>query len=280
MTGGIGALVGAVMVGPRNGRFPAGVPLKERPFKQNPKFDPHSLPLIVLGTFILWFGWYGFNCGSTLGMSNISTGMLAAQVAMNTTMSASAGGLVVFLIRYAMFRKYDVGGFCNGILAGLVSITAGCSNVEAGSAVVIGAIGGLVYQLASSTLRMLQIDDVVDAFPVHGAAGMWGVFAAAVFDWGFGLYQVNGWSGFKCIKNDRTLQCKGLVDGLAKDVIASNLCEIIFIIVWVGGLCTLLFLPLKLTHHLRAKDSVQSEGFDNANKAYDLQAVGVAGGAI
>merc|ERR1712032_1038005 len=104
----------------------------------NAEFDPHSLPLVVLGTFILWFGWYGFNCGSTLAMNSVTWGMLAAQVAMNTTMSAAFGGLTVFLIRYAMFRKYDIGGFCNGILAGLVSITAGCANVETGSACLIG----------------------------------------------------------------------------------------------------------------------------------------------
>jgi len=285
LTGGIGALVGAVMVGPRRGRFDKTWSLKDRAFKavtERPEFAPHSLPLVVLGTFILWFGWYGFNCGSTLGQGTVTDGMLAAQVAMNTTMGASAGGLTVFLLRYAMFKKYDVGGFCNGILAGLVSITAGCSNVESGSALCIGIIGGFVYQFASSLLKILMIDDVVDAFPVHGAAGAWGVMAAALFDWGFGFYQVSGWSGFKCIKNHRTKQCKGLVDGMGKDVVASNMIEIIFIVVWVGGLSLLVFLPLKLTHHLRAKDEVQEAGFDNAkhspSKAYDLQAVGVSGG--
>merc|ERR1719439_516326 len=99
MTGGVGALVGAAIAGPRNERW------------TNPdEFVPHSLPLVVLGTFILWFGWYGFNCGSTLGLSDASTGEHAAQVAMNTTIAAATGGLVVFCLRAMMLQgKYDVG---------------------------------------------------------------------------------------------------------------------------------------------------------------------------
>ncbi|CAJ1348866.1 unnamed protein product [Effrenium voratum] len=169
MTGGVGALVGAVIAGPRTGRF------------ENPEqFGPHSLPLMVLGTFIL----YGFNCGSTLGMNSISSGFMAAQVAMNTTIAAATGGLVVFILRLAMTRKYDIGGFCNGILAGLVSITAPCGNVECGSAFGIAILGACVYQGASSLLQKLKVDDPIDAFAVHGAAGAWGVLAAALFDWG------------------------------------------------------------------------------------------------
>merc|ERR1719454_2411095 len=174
LTGGMGALMGAIVVGPRKGRFDQGT--------SEDAFNPHSLPLVVLGTFILWFGWYGFNCGSTLGMSSTSTGALAAQVAMNTTLAAATGGISVFLIRYAIMKKYDVGGLCNGILAGLVSITAGCGNVESGSAVAIGLIGAFVYQGASMLLVKLKIDDPVDASPVHGACGIWGVLAAGLFD--------------------------------------------------------------------------------------------------
>merc|ERR1719371_61155 len=100
MTGGVGALVGAAISGPRKGRFDGTASAVE--------FDPHSLPLVVLGTFILWFGWYGFNCGSTLAMDSASTGHLAAQVAMNTTLSAAVGGMTVFLCRLVMTKgKYD-----------------------------------------------------------------------------------------------------------------------------------------------------------------------------
>merc|ERR1712232_1422414 len=170
MSGGVGALVGAAVAGPRIGRF------------ENPsEFVPHSLPLVVLGTFILWFGWYGFNCGSTLGLSDAGTGELAAHVAMNTTIAAATGGLVVFLLRVVILKgAYDIAGFCNGILAGLVSITAGCGNVDCGSAFVIAIIGGCIYQAASVTLKKLGIDDPIDAFAVHGAAGAWGVMGGFI----------------------------------------------------------------------------------------------------
>ena len=107
MTGGVAGLMGTIILGPRKGRF------------ENPEeFEIHNLPLVVLGTFSLWFGWYGFNPGSTLGMHDGATGAMAAQVAMNTTLSAASGGITVFILKYAITKKYDVGGLCNGILAG------------------------------------------------------------------------------------------------------------------------------------------------------------------
>ncbi|CAJ1420821.1 unnamed protein product [Effrenium voratum] len=182
LTGGVSALAGTVVLGPRKGRF------------VNPEeFEAHNLPLVVLGTFALWFGWYGFNPGSTLSMSSGNMGALAAQVAMNTTLSAATGGIMVFLARYAIFGKYDVGGLCNGILAGLVSITAGCGNMESGCAVATGFVGALVYQGSSMLLQKLKIDDPVDAVPVHGFCGIWGVLAASLFDWGSGINYYHGW---------------------------------------------------------------------------------------
>ena len=184
LTGGVSALAGTIVLGPRKGRF------------ENPEeFECHNLPLVVLGTFALWFGWYGFNPGSTLGMHDGATGALAAQVAMNTTLAAATGGITVFLLRYAIMKKYDVGGLCNGILAGLVSITAGCGNVECGSAFAIGLVGAFVYQGSSMLLQKLKIDDPVDASPVHGFCGIWGVLAAGFLDWGKGIDQYHGWSG-------------------------------------------------------------------------------------
>ena len=184
LTGGVSALAGTIVLGPRKGRF------------ENPEeFECHNLPLVVLGTFALWFGWYGFNPGSTLGMHDGATGALAAQVAMNTTLSAATGGITVFLLRYLILKKYDVGGLCNGILAGLVSITAGCGNVECGSAFAIGLVGAFVYQASSMLLQKLKIDDPVDAAPVHGFCGIWGVLAAGFLDWGKGVDHYHGWSG-------------------------------------------------------------------------------------
>merc|ERR1719163_962391 len=173
LCGGIGALAGAAIVGKRTGRF--------EPDKED-EFLPHSQPLIVIGTFILWFGRCGFNPGSTLGMSDSGTALLAAHVMMNTTLSAATGGVTVFLLVFAITRKYDCANLCNGILAGLVSITAGCSNVESGSAFLIGIVGGFIFVGSSALIKKLKIDDPVDAFSVHGSCGIWGCIAAAVFD--------------------------------------------------------------------------------------------------
>ncbi|CAJ1399571.1 unnamed protein product, partial [Effrenium voratum] len=194
LTGGVSALAGTVVLGPRKGRF------------VNPEeFEAHNLPLVVFGTFALWFGWYGFNPGSTLGMKSGSDGALAAQVAMNTTLAAATGGITVFVLRFAVLRKYDVGGLCNGILAGLVSITAGCGNMESGSAFATGLIGAIVYQSASMLLQKLKIDDPVDASPVHGFCGIWGVLATTLFDWGKGFDHYHGWSGWDCSLDDWSL---------------------------------------------------------------------------
>jgi len=257
MSGGVGALVGAIVAGPRAGRF-------ETP----DDFAPHSMPLIVLGTFILWFGWYGFNCGSTLGLSTAAKGFMAAQVAMNTTIAAATGGLVVFLLRLAVTRgKYDIGGFCNGILAGLVSITAGCGNVEVGSAFAIAVIGGIIYQGTSMLLQRVGVDDPIDAFAVHGAAGAWGTFAAAVFDWGSGVDFYSGWSGFSCVMDgDKCLS------GANGQGIAANVLQVVIITLWIAFWSALVFVPLRLVGFLTADVPMQLKGFDEVKhsppKAY------------
>lgn len=177
MTGGVAALCGAVIVGPRTGRFD---PAKAA------DWAPHNVPMVILGTLILWFGWYGFNCGSTTAMSGGASNT-AALVAMTTTLSAASGGMTVFLGRMLASRTHDVCGLANGILAGLVSITAGCDGVYGWAAVCIGFIGGLVYLGISRLLTKLQIDDPVDAFAIHGACGAWGVIAVAFFNFNQGI---------------------------------------------------------------------------------------------
>jgi len=223
-----------------------------------------------MGTFILWFGWYGFNCGSTLGLSTASQGEQAAQVAMNTTIAAATGGLCVFCIRAVLLKGlYDIGGFCNGILAGLVSITAPCGTVHSHDAFIIGLLGGFVYQGSSVLLKTLRIDDPIDAFAVHGACGAWGVLAAALFDWGKGG-TAHGWSGFSCkTREDGTC----IPDGWSQ-LIAANIVEIIVICLWVGGLSALIFVPLRLAGLLRADSDLQEKGMDEAKhsptKAYTI----------
>merc|ERR1712136_138274 len=175
LVGGVGALCGAIIVGPRKGRFDNSVPEDE--------FVAHNVPFVVLATFFLWFGWYGFNPGSTLSMHDSDTANLAGLVAVNTTLAPCVAGLTVFLLRAKVVppHRKDIGGFCNGILAGLVAITAGCGAVKHWEAIVIGFVAGIVYQSVSMLLKVFKIDDVVDAVPVHGACGIWGVLALGLF---------------------------------------------------------------------------------------------------
>merc|ERR1712187_663277 len=147
-------------------------------------------------------------------------------------------------------RKYDIGAMCNGILAGLVSITGPCGAVESGSSIAIGAIGGVFMMGTSMLLKKLKIDDPLDAFAVHGACGVWGVLAAALFNMGLGFQHFNGRNGFSCMEN---------ADGTCNDsawggVFAANVMEIISISAWVGTLTAMVMLPLHKAGHLRIAD--------------------------
>merc|ERR1712012_483171 len=223
LTGGIGALVGIIVVGPRKDRFSTEVSEDE--------FNAHSIPFCVLGTFFLWFGWYGFNPGSTGSMKTLGDAHTAGLVACNTTLAPCVAGLVVFLMRALLVQPklLDVGGFCNGILAGLVAITAGCAAVRPWEAIIIGLIGGLVYQGSSMLLKKMKLDDVVDAVPVHGACGMWGVLAL------------------------------GLFGGPAGSIV-TQVSAILAIAIWVGGLSAIVFYPLKMAGMLRLSDAIQDKG--------------------
>jgi len=213
----------------------------------------------LLGTFILWFGCYGFNCGSTLSLHDRATGQLAAHVAMNTTLSGSVGGITAFTLRWILQKRYDVGGMCNGILAGLVSITAGCSNVECGSAVFIGFVGAVLMQFSSSTLQRLHIDDPVDAFGVHGVCGAWGTLAAALFDWGDGFNHFHGWNGFKCFVDDSG-DCMNDAWILG---MRANLAQVISTCLYTAALSFLVMVPMRVLGVLRSSDEVQEHGADS-----------------
>ena len=196
-----------------------------------------------------------------------------AEVAMNTTLSAATGGITVFILRFALLRKYDVGGLCNGILAGLVSITAGCGNMECGSAVATGFIGAVFYQGSSMLLQKLKIDDPVDAAPVHGFCGIWGVLACGLFDWGKGFDHYHGWQGFGCMPVSETdSSCK---TGIGGSAIGAQFILIIMVILWSGILSTIIFLLLKITGALRISEEVEEVGMDSHHhsptKAYALE---------
>jgi Amt family ammonium transporter len=167
--GGWLALAGAIVVGPRLGKYDKAGKVKPIP--------GHSIPLAGLGVFLLWFGWYGFNPGSTTtGDSSI------AIIAVTTTLAAAAGAITAMLATWFKYGKADVGMTLNGALAGLVGITAGCANVTALSAVIIGAIAGVLVLFSVLFFDKIRVDDPVGAISVHGVCGAWGTLAAGLFD--------------------------------------------------------------------------------------------------
>ena len=166
--GGWAALVGAIVLGPRLGRFGRDGSAHTIP--------GHSLPLAMLGVFVLWFGWFGFNPGST--MAAIPS---IAEIAVTTNLAAAAGALSAMGAAWVLMKKPDVGTTANGALAGLVGITAGCAFVENWAAVVIGAVAGVIVVVAVRAVERLRIDDPVGAFAVHGVCGVWGTLATGLF---------------------------------------------------------------------------------------------------
>ena len=173
--GGFAALAGVIVIGPRIGRF-------NKDGTSNQMMG-HSLSQAALGVFILWVGWYGFNPGSQLafsGSANISATML---IAVNTTLAAAAGGMgALFLAWYiAANRKPDLAMLLNGVLAGLVGITANCDSVTNIEAIIIGLIAGILVVLGNILLVKFKLDDAVGAWPVHGLCGIWGGIATGIF---------------------------------------------------------------------------------------------------
>jgi Amt family ammonium transporter len=168
--GGVAALVGAWILGPRIGRF-------------NKDGSPnaiagHNLPLVTIGVFILWFGWYGFNAGSTLGMGEPN---VVGRIAMNTTLAPAGGAIAAMVSAWVMFGKPDLTVALNGSLAGLVGITAPCAAVGSGAAIAIGIVAGVLVVYGITWLNRIQIDDPVGAIPVHGLCGVWGTLAVGLF---------------------------------------------------------------------------------------------------
>lgn len=162
------ALAGILVVGPRLGRFgPRGEPREIR---------GHNLTLVALGGFILWFGWFGFNGGSTVGAS-VDIGLIN----LNTQLAAAAGAVATVMVAVLAGRPVLLTDTVNGSLAGLVGITAGCATMAPGHALVTGLIAGVVYVGAQKLLLQMKLDDVVGAVAVHGFAGAWGTLAAGIF---------------------------------------------------------------------------------------------------
>lgn len=259
MVGGFAGLAGAAVVGPRLGRFDSEGKVVPIP--------GHSATLCTLGTFILWFGWYGFNPGSALGISG-SLRETAARCAVTTTLSAGSAGVVTLIIIKLRDHIFDLLASLNGILAGLVSITACCAFVDGWAAIVIGAIGAVVYVAAGMALLAAKIDDPLEAFPIHGACGFWGVLASGLF-------------------NRKTLQAAagfgeeywGLLYGGGIRLFLANLLGSLIIAVWTLALIGPVFVVMKAVGILRISAEEEIIGNDvskHGGVAYPIDSAAAA----
>ncbi|SFB48954.1 ammonium transporter [Algoriphagus aquimarinus] len=166
--GGWGALIGAALLGPRIGKYTS---------RGMTAIPGHSIPLATLGVFLLWFGWFGFNGGSVLSADP----GLVSKVFVTTSMAAAAGAIGALIVSYAMFKTYDITMVLNGILAGLVGITAGADQMGVNSSIIIGLIGGGLIVLAVVFFDKIKVDDPVGAISVHLVGGIWGTLAVGIF---------------------------------------------------------------------------------------------------
>lgn len=235
--GGWAALIGAWVLGPRIGKFgPDGKP-REIP--------GHSAALATLGVFILWLGWYGFNPGSQLVFKTQGDADAIALIAVTTTMAAAAGAVGAMIVSWLKTGKPELGASLNGVLAGLVAITAGCAYVTPLASIVIGLVGGALYVLALGWLNALKIDDPVGAVPVHLVNGVWGTLAVGLFatiPGNTGTTGVFAGGGFQ------------LLIGQAVGVLAIGL--------WCAVTCAALFFGLKYTVGLRVSPEEEEIGLD------------------
>jgi Amt family ammonium transporter len=245
MIGGAVGLAGAVVIGPRIGRFNKDGSANAMP--------GHNIPMGVLGTVILFFGWFGFNPGSSLAFTG-SGRDLAVLAAVNTLLAGAAGGMssMFYMWMLGPTKKPDPGLSVNGILAGLVAITAPCAFVSTLSAVVIGLIAGVVVCLATFALERMHIDDPVGAVPVHFVNGFWGLLAVGIF--ANGNPATAGWNGIDT-------PVRGLLYGGHMQILAQCL-EGISILVVVGGLSYVFFKVLNALKLLRTNPADELVGLD------------------
>lgn len=289
MTGGITALIAAKILGPRIGRF---YDADGNELPEPHTFPPHSVALQVLGTFILWVGWYGFNPGSTLAIDSSASGDVAALCAVTTTLSAATGSVTAMFTDMFMYRRktgetaYDLTMCMNGALSGLVGITAGCSMVEPWAAFVIGIVSGWTYIFWSNLLVKLRVDDAVDAIPVHFGNGIWGCIAVGLFaepsrvvnaysGGGHGHYGwFYEWSGWTITDADGNVVAE---QGPSGDgyLLAAQICGVLWIIGWVSVIMIPYFHLLNILGLFRVDALEEEVGLDishHKGAAYNLEA--------
>jgi Amt family ammonium transporter len=219
--GGWVALAGAIVLGPRIGKFSKDGRVKPIP--------GHNLPLAALGVFILWLGWFGFNPGSTTAANKD-----IAMIFVNTNLAAGAGAILAMIVAWAKFGKPDAGMSLNGALAGLVGITAPCATVTPSSAIIIGAVAGVLVVFSVLFFDKIRVDDPVGAISVHGVCGAWGTLAAGIFN----------------------------IGGTSAKIIGVQLLGIGSCFFWAFGTGLLMFKLIEKTVGLRVSPEEELEGLD------------------
>jgi ammonium transporter, Amt family len=185
--GGMAALAGAMILGPRIGKYNTDGSINPIP--------GHNLPLAAVGAFILWFGWFGFNPGSTLAA--VGKWELIGTVATNTFLASAMGGISTMIYTRLRHKKVDITMVINGVLAGLVAITAGCNTVSHESAIMIGLVAGILVDIAVIEIDKRKIDDPVGAVAVHGVNGVFGTLAVGLFSIKNGLFTTGSFEGLR-----------------------------------------------------------------------------------
>ena len=234
--GGWTSLAGAIVLGPRIGKY-----------SKDGKVQPipgHNIPLAALGVFILWFGWFGFNPGSTTA-ANTDTAMIFV----NTNLAAAAGAVLAMMTAWIKFKKPDVGMSLNGALAGLVAITSPCATVTPFSSVIIGTVAGILVVLAVLFFDRIKVDDPVGAISVHGVNGAWGTLAAGIFN----------------------------IGGTSPKIIGVQVLGICAAFIWAFGVSFIVFKLIDKTIGLRVSPEEELQGLDvgehGANAYPDFQIV-------
>ena len=237
--GGWAGLAGAMLLGPRLGKYNKD--------KSSNAIPGHNIPLAALGIFILWFGWFGFNAGSTTSGTNLSI----ATIAVTTNLAAAAAAITAMFTAWKRFGRPDTSMALNGALAGLVAITAPCASVSPLSAIIIGAIAGVLVVLSVEFLdKVLHVDDPVGAISVHGICGIWGTLAVGLF--AQASYGESSGAG----------AVNGLFFGGGLSQFFIQLIGVLSVGAWVFGSSLLLFYIIKKTIGLRASDEEQLKGLD------------------
>ena len=230
--GGILALIGAIALGPRRGKYDKNGKSRAIP--------GHSLTLAALGVFILWMGWFGFNPGSQLAASGEVNRVAISHVFLTTNLAAVCGGIATMFVTWFKYGKPSFSLTLNGILAGLVGVTAGCDAVDPWGAMIIGLVCGTILVYAIEFIdHKLHIDDPVGASSVHGVCGILGTLMTGLFSVSEGLFYGHGWGFF-----------------------GAEAFGILVIDLWAAATGTILFFAIKKIHGLRVSARVEDEGLD------------------